>query len=216
MGGISILLGGHSLLDRASKRILPGVILGCLAGITILVALLLEECFWAKMVRMLQPILSRLERYDVGQRLNYARTSMVRLLRSPGAVIKVFYLSFVYQSASAIFLYLVLRSLNADIGLLSLVPVLTLTTVVLMLPISIQGIGVREGLYVYFLGQMGVSNATVLSGLLVPYSAWLMSGLVGGCLFALRNFSKDEAEKPGFCERQNLSAEDLTELETRE
>ncbi len=62
---------------------------------------------------------------------------------------------------------------------------LPLAVVALLVPISISGLGVREGIFVALLGQVGLSPApaTVLS--LGLYSLDLFTGLIGGLLYLL-------------------------------
>ncbi len=51
------------------------------------------------------------------------------------------------------------------------------------LPLSINGLGVREGAYLYFLGQAGVAQPLALSIGLAYYGCMVLVGLVGGLLY---------------------------------
>ena len=53
----------------------------------------------------------------------------------------------------------------------------------LLVPISISGLGVREGIYVTLFGQLGLTAAQSLSLSLATYSLDLVSGLVGGLVY---------------------------------
>ena len=56
----------------------------------------------------------------------------------------------------------------------------------MMLPISINGIGVREGIFVFLLGQWGVDPAQALALAWLEYGIILLFGLLGGGLHILR------------------------------
>ena len=54
----------------------------------------------------------------------------------------------------------------------------------LALPISVSGLGVREWGYMTLFAQVGVASATALSMSLVLYLITILSGLIGGVLYA--------------------------------
>lgn len=57
---------------------------------------------------------------------------------------------------------------------------------VMMLPISINGIGVREGVFVLLLAQWGVQASDALALAWLEFGIFLLFGCLGGVLFALR------------------------------
>ena len=48
-----------------------------------------------------------------------------------------------------------------------------------MIPISIQGIGVRESIYLFFLKSYGVTNDVVIAVSIIGYAVGLLCGMVG-------------------------------------
>ncbi len=54
-----------------------------------------------------------------------------------------------------------------------------------MLPISFSGIGIREGGYLFFLGQLGVPRPTAVAIGLLSSAVVLASGLAGGAVYLL-------------------------------
>ena len=56
----------------------------------------------------------------------------------------------------------------------------------LALPVSLSGLGIREGGYVYLFGQAGVSSPIALSMSLCFYAITLATGLIGGVIYALQ------------------------------
>ncbi len=60
-----------------------------------------------------------------------------------------------------------------------------LVDVVAMLPVSISGIGLREGGYLFFLGRLGVGAERAIACSIVWLAIVVASGLVGGLVFVL-------------------------------
>ncbi len=75
--------------------------------------------------------------------------------------------TFIEQAFSVIVTFLLARALQIDVSVLELVAVVPLITLAVRIPISFEGIGVQEGLYVALLGLVGVPGveALVLSAL---------------------------------------------------
>ncbi|MGD9099906.1 MAG: lysylphosphatidylglycerol synthase transmembrane domain-containing protein [Anaerolineae bacterium] len=80
--------------------------------------------------------------------------------------------------------YLAARAVGVDIDLayfLLFVPVLSIT---LMLPISIGGLGVREGMAIFLFDQAGVGQAAAVAASLGVYVvSTLLTGLLGGLIY---------------------------------
>jgi uncharacterized protein (TIRG00374 family) len=72
-----------------------------------------------------------------------------------------------------------------------------LTSLVLILPISFAGLGVREGTYVFLFSQVGMAQEVALSLSLLVYALGTVApGLVGGVIYVLRGASSyREAEE---------------------
>jgi uncharacterized protein (TIRG00374 family) len=93
-------------------------------------------------------------------------------------------LSFIFQS-NIVFLnkiYTVALQMDVNIGyLFTVIPLVYLTEA---LPISINGLGVREGAFVFFMKQIGITTEQGLAlGILVISMRYLFTMLLGGSLF---------------------------------
>ena len=62
-----------------------------------------------------------------------------------------------------------------------------LISFLLALPISLSGLGIREGGYVYLFGQAGVAAHAALSLSLSFYAVCVATGLIGGVIYAAQN-----------------------------
>ncbi len=78
---------------------------------------------------------------------------------------------------------LVARALGVTVSAWAFFMIVPLTTAVLLVPISISGFGVREGLYVALFGQLGVGAALALALSLATYSLDFSTGVAGGIIY---------------------------------
>jgi uncharacterized membrane protein YbhN (UPF0104 family) len=78
---------------------------------------------------------------------------------------------------------LVARALGVDASPWVFFMFVPITTAALLVPISISGFGVREGLYVTLFGQLGVDPARAVALSLATYSLDIVTGLVGGVIY---------------------------------
>ena len=79
--------------------------------------------------------------------------------------------------------YLIALSLGIEIPLWYFLLFIPLTSFLLVLPISLSGLGVREGAYVYLFAQAGVSAPLALAMSLLFYALNVATGLIGGVLY---------------------------------
>jgi uncharacterized protein (TIRG00374 family) len=75
-------------------------------------------------------------------------------------------------------------SLDVHVGLQYYLIVTSIASALLILPISISGLGVREWEYVVLFGRVGVPATTAVSMSLAFYLINVLSGLIGGVLYA--------------------------------
>jgi len=92
-------------------------------------------------------------------------------------------LSLAYELVIILIHYLMAQALGWSIpGTLFFLAV-PVITIVSMFPLSIGGLGVREGAMVIFFSQYGVSAANAISLSLLSYSVSLIAGALGGMLY---------------------------------
>ena len=61
-----------------------------------------------------------------------------------------------------------------------------LATVLLLFPVSINGIGAREAVFVFFLARYGIPTPEAIAFSWIAYGLVLVFGLAGGIVYALR------------------------------
>lgn len=100
-------------------------------------------------------------------------------------------LGVLFHALVVVFNYLVCISLNIDLSFLALIWIVTMVYLVQLLPISISGIGVREGAYIFLFGQYGISASRAFSFSIIIFAVIIFLGILGGMIELLSSFKKD-------------------------
>ncbi len=104
--------------------------------------------------------------------------------RNERAVLKkALWTSFVVQVFAITTQYLVLVALGIKVSYLYCLFVVPIITVASMAPLSINGLGIQDGLYVFFFERASVMPTEVLAASFVYHTLRLASSLVGGFLY---------------------------------
>jgi uncharacterized membrane protein YbhN (UPF0104 family) len=78
-----------------------------------------------------------------------------------------------------------LQAMSVHLPLSIHLAIYAIAGIALTIPLTIQGIGIREGIYVGLLGLVGVGSSQVLAALALNYVILLLLSLLGGLLFWL-------------------------------
>lgn len=109
-----------------------------------------------------------------------------------GSLINGLWLSLALQINVVIYHYIVAVALQLDVPFYSYFITIPIITLITTLPISINGIGVRENLFIFFFAMFGLPKTESLAYSLLLYGILLIQGLIGGLVYAFRkeNVSK--------------------------
>lgn len=107
------------------------------------------------------------------------------LLKIPRKLILLLTISAVTYFLIATMYYLGGLALSINVAFFYYVIFVPVITVVIKLPISLYGIGLREGMFVIFFGQVGLSPEKAVSISLLVFTVGVLSSLVGGFLYTL-------------------------------
>ncbi|OGJ91800.1 MAG: hypothetical protein A2487_04445 [Candidatus Raymondbacteria bacterium RifOxyC12_full_50_8] len=102
------------------------------------------------------------------------------------ALVVVLALSFVYQFVLALYTMLAAHGVHAPAPFFPVFFVIQITTLICVIPISMNGLGVREYLYVQILLLSGVPAERTMALQLVLFCIMYFESLMGGCLFLLQ------------------------------
>jgi uncharacterized membrane protein YbhN (UPF0104 family) len=117
-------------------------------------------------------------------------------LRWPGSVlVRAFGWSLLLQTLVVLNGYFLSRALHVPIPLPAFFLIVPLALFVMMLPVSINAIGVRENVWAFFFTAFGVAAATGVAVAWLDYGLVLLQALAGGIVYAGRR-GEAEAELP--------------------
>jgi uncharacterized protein (TIRG00374 family) len=101
--------------------------------------------------------------------------------------------SFLFQGVVILVVFLNAHALAKDVPLASLAVFVPLISLAGMLPISVNGLGIREALYVLLFGQVGVPGDVAVSLALLYVVVTLAASLPGGVVYALQRGPRIQA-----------------------
>lgn len=113
---------------------------------------------------------------------SFVRTAMLAVATLKGRTLgSVLMFSAMFQASDIVATFLLARAMNMDLPLTVFFAVVPLVYLATVFPISLGGLGVREGTLVFFLSQFGVmtSDAVILS-FLIYLNRLLIGGTGGG------------------------------------
>jgi hypothetical protein len=105
-------------------------------------------------------------------------------------------LSLVFQATVVYINLLICMALGIQVSFVQLMWVVAVVSLLQSLPISIAGIGVREGAYVYLLQLQGVPGASALALSLTVFGIHMLIALAGGLLQLYSLLSRRRYENP--------------------
>jgi uncharacterized protein (TIRG00374 family) len=184
-----ILLGGAGL-DNLWLYII--IFAGCVAPV---LALVLNR----RLSRGVRRLFGRISLWGLGGRFDTVFRHLGEFRRLRMLLVQLTMLAMGVQFLRVVTHVLVAQSLGIAITPLSFlqffvfVPLLSL---LMILPISINGLGVREGAGILLFTQIGFSKEQALLMELMTYAIMVVVSLLGGMYFFQRNFERTRAAEP--------------------
>jgi hypothetical protein len=99
----------------------------------------------------------------------------------------------VVQLAGVVQVWLIARGLGLVVPLTYVAVVVPLVALLTMIPISVNGMGLREMGMVVLLGPAGVSSAAAVTLSLLTFASCAVISLAGGVLYFFGRFPRSEA-----------------------
>lgn len=133
----------------------------------------------------------RIGRALARRRGSWARTmaavtdGLDQLRRQPLAAAQVLVVSFAYQLVVALAAFLVGRSMGLDLSWTAAMAFMPVVAIVQVLPLTIGGLGLREGAFILLLRPLGVTTSQAIAFGLLVYALNLVVGLLGAPAYAV-------------------------------
>ncbi|MCI0413318.1 flippase-like domain-containing protein [bacterium] len=106
--------------------------------------------------------------------------------RSRGVLIGTFLLALLLQINVILYYYFIARGIQMPVSFQEAAIVMPILICIQLLPLTPNGIGVREFSYIYLLGPFGVSEALAVAFSLWDYILTFFYGLIGGILYLIK------------------------------
>ena len=146
------------------------------------------------LVGILDRVLQYLRLPKVAAKLDEAYQSIHILKDEPWILLIAFLVSLLLQVNVILFYYFIGVSLDLGVSFLYFSMIVPVALVVLLVPFSINGIGIREGIFVYLLTELGVQTRDAIALSWISFGLMLTQGLIGGIIFALRGADFNQSQ----------------------
>ena len=161
--------------------------------------------FNARLYRLMDKVLRFFRLDKAAVKLEEAYESFQLLRTVPGVLLIAFLASLVLQINVILFYYFIGVSLGLGVSFLYFAMIVPVALVVLLVPFSINGIGIREGIFVYLLTGLGVENKDAIALSWLSFGLMLTQGIIGGVVFALRGIRMGESKVDSQVTRESNS-----------
>ena len=109
-------------------------------------------------------------------------------------LIKSVFIGLFFQLSVVIVTYILGTSIGAGVPLYIFLFVVPVVAIFKMLPISILGIGIQDGLFVFFLGLYGIDSSVAFTLSIIAFSISFAYGLIGGLVYIINSFTRNQGE----------------------
>ncbi|MGI9291000.1 MAG: lysylphosphatidylglycerol synthase transmembrane domain-containing protein [Gammaproteobacteria bacterium] len=179
-----------AILSTGVRQAVPGIVvymaLGVLAMLTILWVVFGSG---ARLIDWFQNL--HLGPFGFIQRVANKIIAGFELFKGRGDVlIKATAWSFLLQFNVIMHFVLVAMALDIEVPIHAMFIIIPLATLLMLLPLSINGIGIRETAFVFLFGIYGVSVESAVAFAWVALAMLMVQGVVGGIVFLLRRSLK--------------------------
>jgi len=155
-------------------------------GLGGILAVVLGVTFSKRVARKIEWVLRPIGLAGIASRLKAIYESAYKYRSQPRLLWQVAGIAVIVQVLRVFVHYEVALALGIELPMKYYFLFIPFIAILIALPISINGIGVREGAGILFFGQVGVTQAEAFSMGFLAYLVGVAVSLVGGLLFVLR------------------------------
>lgn len=122
----------------------------------------------------------------IGSKLKEIHDSIYRFREEKGVIARTFLLSILYNILAILNVQVCFFGLNIPVPLWDTAVAVPIVLLVGMLPISLGGLGLSEGAYVYVYSLFGIAVPLAFSAALLLRAQTILTGALGGVLYGLQ------------------------------
>ncbi len=127
----------------------------------------------------------------VGNRIDKLTDVLTRFRARPGALASCFVWAIFVQATVVVFYFAVSYALHLNLSLSDLAVIVPLSFIAQMLPVSVNGFGVREATFSFYFKRVGQPLESALLISLVPQALIMICSLAGAAVFVARSKRRD-------------------------
>lgn len=167
------LVAGHQLIKGTGLSAFFALLLGGFAGISLVI--------WVGPLHAwVMRLLAKVHFMGLNKKIDTFYMVLMSYKDHHGILLKIFICSVVVQSGVIIGYYFLGKGIGMDIGIGYFFLFIPLTTAISMLPISLSGLGIREGAFVYLFTLAGATREQAFALSLMWFGIAAIVSIVGG------------------------------------
>ena len=178
--GLISTISGLAVSNNSIVLLLPVVVF---SGLIVLIYLLYQRTILMRVLKLLGA--GRSEKLTA--KLDSFFQAFQEYRKHPNLFIRVMGISFLFQFMVIVFVYLMAKALSIDVPFVFFCMYVPLISLLESIPLSIFGLGFREGGYIVFMSAVGQSEEAGLLLAFVYVVLTLLFSSVGGVILAIRN-----------------------------
>ncbi|HJR19467.1 MAG TPA: lysylphosphatidylglycerol synthase transmembrane domain-containing protein [Actinomycetota bacterium] len=125
-----------------------------------------------------------IKREGIGGRIRRAMQQIHAAGRHPDAAARGYLFGVVFQGLVFTYHVMIAKALGIQgVPIAAIASIVVISSLATMIPLSINGLGFREGAYIWALGRYGVPHDTALAFALLVLAALLLASIVGGVIY---------------------------------
>ncbi|MGM0510465.1 MAG: lysylphosphatidylglycerol synthase transmembrane domain-containing protein [Thermoplasmatota archaeon] len=169
--------------DRLPLEIVVVVYLVFLPLMLLTTLLIWKKSLGHKLIAISDRLFRNFNPFSIRQKIRKLYRSVNLYRKKKRALSEALMISFVFHTLLILSNYILALSIGMEVNLFYFFIFIPITAILLFLPISIKGFGVREVLYIYFFTQVGASTAQAVSLSFLVQLIGLISSLIGGVVY---------------------------------
>ncbi len=172
LGGLAALTGEAGRLDPRIPWALGAALVLAIGGLCIAMS--------ARMRRITLAVVNRVPIEFFRRTVEKMMGAFELFSRARSTLMLTYLLSLGFQFLLVVHFWLIQFAFGGEVPFLTFLVVVPLVFCVMILPIGINGLGVRESAFVWFLTRAGMDTATATALSLASYAIAVLQGLIGG------------------------------------
>lgn len=172
-----------------------GTILAFIVGGLILMVVVTILLFNRRFIRKFRGLVDRITFWGFGQKLKEFYNAMYFYKDKRWLIFRIILYSFGVQFAIGLMNFFIGESLGFQLPFMSYIVYTSIISILMMAPITINGLGVREWGYRFFFAFVGLNSLQAITLSLLFYFVGVIGSLSGGLIFPFMKIERGRAPK---------------------